>query len=270
MPTPDPSSQFNPLAIDVTAPAKPDPAPAAAPETDTAPTTQAPEPATTTDLYAARRRKAAIVAGIAAVVVWYLWQAQPWQAITATTQAAAEGPVAVVSMDAESVIDADMLTATSYLTEHGNLDGIALDGAQVAALGSTMYAARVVGSDCTVYGILNGEPLAPAVDATGQACAGQIVTVQMQLNEAAYSASTTATDQARDTLDAAAESVVRYTSRNYVNGVPSTSGLPGSVSGALVVANTGEYVVLRASYPSACLEMHVTAAGELSEPTTCP
>lgn len=238
---------------------------------EAAQTATAPADTTTVDgdVYRARRRRAAIIAAVAVAASWYLWTAEPWAAVQATTQAST-GAVVATDQGQHAAVDADMTTARGWLTTHGTLDGIALDGAQVAARGRTMYAARIIDGACTVYGILNGTDLVPAVDTTGQACAGQIVAVQAQLDQAAYTATTTAETQARDTLTAAADTVTAYTARNYVDGVPSTTGLPAVVGGALVVTNTGQYVVLRASYPAVCLEMHVTAAGETSPPTTCP
>lgn len=253
--------------VSTAAPAAPtEPAPAeTTPEQASATATAAPTP----DQLAARRRRLKYVGwAVLAAAVW-LWWTKPWVDIAATNQTAAGTGLVQVSADATDIIGADMAKAETYLATNGTLDGIILDGAQVAVRGTTMYAVRTIDGVCTVYGLLEGQRLTPTPDPTNAACTGQIVSVQAQLDEAAHTAENTSTYAAEETLRKAADAAAAYAGRNFVDGQPSMTGLPGSLSGALVMNNEGDYVTLRVSYPDACVETFVTAAGEIGETNSC-
>lgn len=300
---------FNPLSINLNDTPAPPPAPKAAPSAPVAPEpvalkkttpTLAPTPvpakdpacacaatapavpalpAATTPAKAtlpeekvtARRRAtvkiALVVLAIAAMALWL----RPWESVEGLTASNNPAPAVIEGDQAANTdqISADLVYAEDYLTTNGSLNGITIDGAQVAVRDSTMYAVRTLNGVCTVYGLLNGQRLIPAPDATGAACTGQIVTVQAQLDAAAAQVQSTAETTAEATLRDAAQAALAYSSRNFVNDTPSLTGLPATLSGATVTANTGDYATLRVSYPGACLEAFVTAAGEVGDINTC-
>lgn len=264
--------------------AKPAPAPAPKPAPRAEATTESQEPektedetaepvanASSQDRFAARRtrlKRLAVVTAAAAGLIWFTapWAGTPNQ--TPNTGAAAQDDER--QYDTSDPIALDMEYATAYLNAHGTLDGLIIDGAQLAVRGNTAYIVRTISGTCTVYGLLDGRPIDPATDPTGAACAGQIVTVQAQLDAAANTQADTAKTAANSTLETATSTAVAYAARNYVDDVPSLHGLPGTIAGALVVDNTGEHATIRVSYPDACVQAYVTAAGEVSPPVTCP
>lgn len=228
-----------------------------------------------TDVYRRRRMLAApVIIAILTAAAFVLF-AQPWQTLSAITgtstssQDTTSQATVVTSQDSTDVITHDMAYAQEYLATNGTLDGIILNGAQVAVRDQTMYVARNTTGTCIVYGILNGAELEPSTDPTGAACTGQIVTVQAQLDAAAAQVATNSVQSVQVTLDQATRSALTYASRNYVDGAPSLTGLPAQLSGALVVDNTGGTATLRVEYPGACAQAYVTAAGEVGPAQPC-
>lgn len=219
--------------------------------------------------FAKRRRRIKQIAAVAAIAGCWLWFTKPWHDVAAVSAGSAAAGTQSVTADATDLVGADLAAAEQYLAQHGTLDGIAIDGAQLAVRGTTTYAVRTIDGTCTVYGLLDGQRIPATPDPTAEACKGQIVTVQANLDAAAQQSQNTSSWAAEDTLNKASAAAAAYASRNFTDGKPSMTGLPSSLSGALVMSNNGEYVTLRVSYPGACLETFVTAAGEIGETNTC-
>lgn len=235
-----------------------------------APTQKSTRSRPTADQLAGRRKVAmqALVA-VAAGAALLLWM-QPWANVTNTAESAiTTTSAASTELTANDQVTADLIYAEEYLAQNGTLDGIIIQGAQLAVRDTTMYAVRNVAGQCTVYGLLSGQRIAPVPDTTGAACAGQIVTVQAQLDAAAAQVTAHATQTAEATLKTATAAAAAYAQRNFVQGTPSMTGLPTTLAGATVTENTGDYVRLRAAYPEACLESYVTAAGEIGDLNSC-
>jgi hypothetical protein len=121
-----------------------------------------------------------------------------------------------------------------------------------------------------VYGVIDGKDIAPQADTTGQACTDQIQAVQAQLDQADTAKREAAVSGAEDALWKAADTAGFYASQNFVDGLPSLSGLSSSdLDGVAITGNTGQSAQLRATANGTCRTAQVAADGALGESTSC-
>lgn len=268
---------FDPSLLEKTPEAEPQNQQPEKTTTEGTPTTTTPDSSTQPDIYAQRRKRGKQVLAAALLIAAFLWYVKPWTGPeglqnTPTASVVEETDTAAL-LDSQSTTEGfynkDMEYAENYYRQNGTFDNIRLEGAHVAARDTTLLVARTHNETCYAYGIMEQQHLELTTDPSGSACAGQIVAVQQQLDNDYETRTTKAHTDAETSLRKAAESVIFQASRNFVNGVPSTDGLPATIDGALVLENTGEYALLRVSHPDVCLETYVTAAGEIGEINNC-